>query len=143
MNKITPAKTFKSFVLLLAIQLGGCAVIHFENGPVVPDPEPSPGLSLTFGLFENEQDTPQTGSTTAIRYQKWYHHAIFQIAELSNPLEIGQTCIGMEWNQVTTEVTPLDALIGLADNALLWPANSAGLDLWSPWSLEYSCRDAR
>lgn len=121
------------------LQLSGCATIHFENGEVVPDPE-SEEFSLTYGLFE-EDDEETVNDFNGKRYRKWYHHTALQIAEFSNPLEISLVCSGLEWNQVTTEVTPFDAFVGLIDNLMLWPASSAGLDLWSPWSIEYSCRD--
>ncbi len=128
--------------LLLLLQSSGCAVIHFENGEVVPDPEANRPFSFTFGVFEDDEFRNYDASSS-IRFRKWYHHAILQIAELSNPLETSQVCVGLDWNQVTTEVTPFDAFAGLLDNALLWNAASAGLDLWSPWSIEYSCRDPR
>ncbi len=131
-----------SAILIAVLMTSGCAVIHFENGPAVPPPGDTGGFSFGFGLFDDEEELAQQSQMVeALRLRKWYHHGIFSIAEISNPLEIGQACIGQEWNQVTTEVTPLDALLGLADNALLLHANSAGLDLWSPWSIEYSCRD--
>ena len=127
------------------ISLSGCAVIHFENGEVIPDPEQHSTFSLealTFGVFGAEE-MPSSEAVQSKRHRRWYHHAIFQIAELSNPLEIASVCRGLDWNQVTTEVTPFDAIMGLADNALLFNASSAGLDLWSPWSIEYSCKPLR
>lgn len=125
---------------VLLLTLSGCAAIHFENGEVVADPEDRE-FSLTYGLFEDEEESDY--DYNGKRYRKWYHHTTLQIAELSNPLETSLVCSGLEWNQVTTEVTPFDAVIGLIDNLLLWPASSAALDLWSPWSIEYSCRDQR
>ena len=129
-------------LLLLPICFGGCAVIHFENGDVAPSPyEPSliSSETLSFGLIESSE-RDQFSDSDSLRYRRWYHHAIFQVAELSNPVELDQVCRGLEWNQVTTEVTPLDAFFGLLDNALLYNASSVGLDLWSLWSVEYSCR---
>lgn len=128
-------------IALSTLKLSGCAVIHFENGTPIPDPD-AQNFSLTFGLFEDDQDEALYDSS-AKRYRKWYHHGIMQIAEISNPLETSLVCSGLDWNQVTTEVTPFDALVGLLDNVALWPASSAGLDLWSPWSIEYSCREQR
>lgn len=125
--------------LLIPFVFSGCAVIHFENGPVTPDPRPEQGFDWTFGFGSEEPDL-QYSAGSSVRYRRWYHHAIFSIAELSNPLQFSVDCAGLEWNQVTTEVTPTDFIFGLADNALLFNASSAGLDLWSPWSIEYSCR---
>lgn len=128
------------FTLLLILTLQGCAVIHFENGEPLPDPEG--GFSWTFGLFEDDELRVYDAGN-GLRFRKWYHHGIFQLAEISNPLETGEECIGLEWNQVTTEVTPFDAVAGLLDNALFFNAGSAWIDLWSPWSIEYSCRDPK
>jgi hypothetical protein len=133
---------FKLVSLSLLLSLGGCAVIHFENGPVTPDPVQQDMMSLsfwTFGLF-GEDERARLDEADSLRYRRWYHHAIFQVAELSNPVETSKVCRGLKWNQITTEVTPFDAFVGLLDNALLFNASSAGLDLWSPWSVEYSCR---
>lgn len=127
--------------LTLALSFSGCAVIHFENGDVIPDPQAQSPLSLSylsFGLL-GEPPIPMD-KADSVRYRRWYHHAIFQVAELSNPVQLNEVCRGYDWNQVTTEVTPFDAFVGLLDNAFLYNASAAGLDLWSPWSVEYSCR---
>lgn len=129
---------------VLLIQLNACAVIHFENGAVVPDPEDLKPFSFSFGLFDDEAENEAIhydDASSSVRYRKWYHHAILQIAEISNPLETNQICAGLDWNQITTEITPFDAIAGLLDNALLLHTSSAWLDLWSPWSIEYSCRN--
>ena len=125
-----------------AISLQACAVIHFENGYAVPDPQES-SFDWSFGLVGEDEPELEYNAESSQRYRRWYHHAIFSFAELSNALQLKVDCAGLEWNQVTTEVTPLDVVLGLADNALLLNASSAALDLWSPWSIEYSCRDER
>lgn len=124
------------FTAALFFQLTGCAVIHFENGDVVADPNDHGFISNVFGNDKAEAIDP--GSS--IRYEKWYHHGFYQIAEISNPLDLNRVCTGLDWNQVTTETTPLATLIGLIDNVILIPASSAGIDLWSYWNIEYSCR---
>jgi hypothetical protein len=126
-------------LLAAAVLLTGCSTIHFENGPVTPDPVPDQGFSWTMGLFDDDPSL-QYDTASSLRYRRWYHHAIFSIAELSNPLQTGIECSGLDWNQITTEVTFWDFVAGLVDNALLYNASSVGLDLWSPWSIEYSCR---
>jgi len=134
--------TRKTLLLTITLLFNGCAVIHFENGTVTPSPHQKEFLSLetfSFGMLGTDE-LDLLDPSSSVRYRKWYHHAIFQIAELSNPMETSQVCAGLEWNQVTTEVTPFDAFAGLLDNAILFNAASAGLDLWSPWSIEYSCR---
>jgi hypothetical protein len=126
-----------SAALILVICLTqGCAVIHFENGEVQPDPRP--GLAAIFSEAPSELD-----ASTGERYRRTYHHSLYQLAELSNPLDLSQVCIGLDWNQVTTEVTPIDVVLGFLDNALFYHASAAGVDLWSPWSMEYSCRTPR
>jgi hypothetical protein len=131
--------------IICAACLQACAVIHFENGPVVPDPSPDIGFDWTLGLLSDSDAMPdlQYDAASSIRYRRWYHHAIFSLAEISNPLQLKVDCSGLEWNQITTEVTPTDFIVGLTDNILLYNANSWALDLWSPWSIEYSCRDRR
>lgn len=120
--------------LLIITSLSSCAVIHFENGKVVPDPD-----SFNFDDPQSEYDSYD--AITSIRHKKWYHHSLYQFAEISNPLETSLVCTGLDWNQVTTEITFLDAVLGLLDNAVFMSAASIGIDLWSPWSLEYSCKE--
>ena len=133
----------KHLLITLALaSINGCAVIHFENADVVPSPiklHPLSPEKLSFGLIESDE-REQYSESDSLRYRRWYHHAVFQMAELSNPVELDRICRGLEWNQITTEVTPLDAIFGLLDNALLYNARSAGLALWALWSVEYSCR---
>lgn len=144
-RSITYKITQRLAPIAVALSLQACAVIHFENGPVVPDPSPDTGIDWTFGLLSDADAMPelQYDAASSIRYRRWYHHALFSIAEVSNPLQLKVDCSGLEWNQITTEVTPTDFLFGLTDNILLYNANSWALDLWSPWSIEYSCRDRR
>ena len=139
-------KRCRNLVAAIAIgSLQACAVIHFENGPVVPDPKPDTGFDWSLGLLSDSDAMPdlQYDAASSVRYRRWYHHGIFSIAEVSNPMQLKVDCSGLEWNQITTEVTPTDFLFGLTDNLLLYNANSWALDLWSPWSIEYSCRDRR
>jgi len=131
--------SIKTLAIISFLSLSSCAVIHFENGDVVPDPGK---FSLSFGLFEDDEPSKYDTSLSE-RHRRWYHHSIYQVAELSNPLETSQVCVGLDWNQVTTEVTPFDVVMGLLDNAILFNAGAVGLDLWSPWSVEYSCRAQR
>ncbi len=132
---LTSYKLLTATLLTVAISLSqGCAVIHFENGEVTPDPEPA--------FYDFISDAPeQLDASSSKRYRQWYHHSIYQFAELSNALETSEVCIGLDWNQVTTEVTPWGVVIGLLDNALFYKASAMGIDLWSHWSIEYSCRN--
>lgn len=118
------------------LNLTGCAVIHFENGEVISDPNDRGIMAAVFGSDE----PPAVDPGSSIRFEKWYHHGFYQIAEISNPLDLNRVCTGLDWNQVTTSTDPIDVLLGLLDNAILIPASSAGIDLWSHWSMEYSCR---
>ncbi len=133
-------KNFSKLASLLSIlsclKLGGCAVIHFENGNVVPDPNERSLYETMFG----EEHTPSIDPGSSIRFEKWYHHGFYQIAEISNPLDLNRVCTGLDWNHVTTKTGPIDTLVSLIDNIILIPASSAGIDLWSHWSMEYSCR---
>jgi hypothetical protein len=126
----------KTLPFILIFNVSSCAVIHFENGEVIPDPD-------SFSFFSNdaEKELNPYEAETSKRYSKWYHHSLYQFAEISNPLEITQVCTGLDWNQVTTEITPFDAIMGLLDNAIFISAASIGIDLWSPWSIEYSCKE--
>ena len=133
----------RALILVAILSMQACAVIHFENGAVVPDPGAQQGFDWSFGLFGDADELPriQYDAASSVRYRHWYHHGIFSIAEVSNPLQLGVDCSGLDWNQITTEVTPIDFVVGLADNLMLYNANSWALDLWSPWSIEYSCRE--
>jgi len=122
----------KTLAFIFIFSLSSCTVIHFENGKVVPDPD-----SFSSDVTENESYDENTSE----RHRKWYHHSLYQFAEISNPLEINHVCTGLDWNQVTTEVTPFDAIMGILDNAIFISAASIGIDLWSPWSIEYSCKE--
>lgn len=123
-------------IIFICLQFGACAVIHFENGAVVADPNEHSLYDSFFG----EDKPPAIDPGNAIRFNKWYHHGFYQIAEISNPLDLNRECTGLDWNQVTTKTDLIDVLVGLVDNIILFPASSAGLDLWSHWSIEYSCR---
>lgn len=129
-------KLISLLVVFTFLQLSGCAVIHFENGDVIADPNDSISYYTLFGDDKNLEIDPGR----SIRFDKWYHQGIYQIAEISNPLDINRVCPGLDWNQVTTKTGPIEALFGLLDNVILFPASSAGIDLWSFWSIEYSCR---
>lgn len=129
-------KLIQFLSLVLFMQFSGCAVIHFENGEVIADPNDRGIYEILFG----EAKTPEIDPGSSIRFSKWYHHSFYQIAEISNPLDLNRVCSGLDWNQITTKTGPIDTLVGLIDNILLIPASSAGIDLWSHWSLEYSCR---
>lgn len=116
--------------------LQGCAVIHFENGEALPPPDT---FFNSMPYWFSEDTRPAERSTEP--ESSMYHHGIFQLVEFSNALELDHICTGREWNRVSTEVTPFNLVLGVADNALLSHFSSAGLDLWSPWTLEYTCRD--
>lgn len=116
--------------------LHGCAVIHFDNGEPLPPPDT---FFNSMPYWFNDEERPELRSTEP--QSSMYHHGIFQLVEFSNALELDHICTGLEWNRVTTEVTPINLILGLADNALLGHFSSAGLDLWSPWTIEYSCRE--
>jgi len=132
------SKSMKLFPILALLQLPACAVIHFDNGPVIPDPDPH---HFSFNLFNTEDEFSKLDASSSIRFNKWYHHGFYGIAEISNPLETTQVCTGLDWNQITTKTTPLDAAINLLDNVFFLYSSSAGVDLWSHWNIEYSCRN--
>jgi len=135
-------RLLRHLIFSLPLLFAGCATIHFENGEILPDPDTTPPWSinkLSLGLL-GDDPTDRLDLSEGVRIHRSYHHAIFQIAELSNPLQLNKVCRGLDWNTVTTHVTPLDALLGLADNALLYNAGAPALDLWALWSVEYSCK---
>lgn len=122
-------------LLVILVQFTGCAVIHFDNGDVAPDPFAE---NLFGDFFVGDEEKLDPGN--AYRYAKWYHHSIYQLAEINDPLDLSRVCPGLEWNRITTDTSPLKIVVGLLDNAVLIPASSAGIDLWSAWGIEYSCR---
>jgi hypothetical protein len=123
-------------IVFIFLQLSACAVIHFENGEVIADPNKRNFYESMFG----DDNTLEIDPGSSIRFDKWYHHGFYQIAEISNPLDLNRVCPGLDWNQITTKTGPIDALFGLLDNVILLPASSAGIDLWSYWGIQYSCR---
>ena len=129
-------KIIRFLTIFTWLQFTGCAVIHFENGEVIADPNDRNFYDSIFG----DNKTLEIDPGSSIRFDKWYHHGFYQIAEISNPLDINRVCPGLDWNQITTNTGPIQTLFGLADNIILLPASSAGIDLWSYWSIEYSCR---
>lgn len=129
-NRVT-----RLLLIFMLLNFSGCAVIHFDNGEVTPDPFDD---NFFGDYFVDDDEKLDPGNS--YRYAKWYHHSIYQIAEINDPLDLSRVCPGLEWNRVTSETSPLKVLIGLVDNAVLIPASSAGIDLWSVWGIEYSCR---
>jgi len=126
--------SIKVIILIFILSLSSCTVIHFENGEVAPDPD-------SFSSDATNNELSEYDANISARHIKWYHHSLYQFAEISNPLETSQVCTGLDWNKVTTEVTPFDAIMGLLDNAIFISSASIGIDLWSPWSIEYSCKE--
>ena len=73
------------------ISLQACAVIHFENGYAVPDPEER-SFDWSFGILGEDEPELEYNAESSQRYRRWYHHAIFSFAELSNPLQLKVDC---------------------------------------------------
>ncbi len=117
---------------IIFASLSACTTIHFDNGEIISDPEP-----YWFDFWAEDKNYTKADG---IRYQRWYHQSLYTTAELSNPIQTEVVCQGLEWNRVSAEITPFDLIIGLLDNALFIHASAAAIDLWSPWSVEYSCR---
>jgi hypothetical protein len=123
-------------MLLGMLLLPGCSTIHFDHGPALPPPDT---LLSSIGYWFSDEAPPERHSLPP--ESSLYHHGILSLIEISNPLELDLICTGYVWNRVTTEVTPVDLILGTIDNVVLAHFSSAGIDLWSPWSIEYSCRE--
>ncbi|BFM08690.1 Bor/Iss family lipoprotein [Halioxenophilus aromaticivorans] len=61
----------------------------------------------------------------------WHHSAIYGAFEISPPYDIAESCYGKEWNKITIERTLLNSLASFGIN---------GVNLYTPWSVHYSCR---
>ncbi|MBI4598442.1 MAG: hypothetical protein HY737_08600 [Candidatus Omnitrophica bacterium] len=80
--------------------------------------------------FQNGQDaaTPETNS-------EWHHTVAFSLVEASDPVDLHDRCNGKPWHDVMVERSFLNGLAGSIDSLIV------GVDLWEPWTVEYSCRD--
>ena len=63
---------------------------------------------------------------------EWHHVGVFGIMELSRPIDFQERCEG-DWNSITSKATFVDWLAGSVDNLV-------GLDIWQPWTVQYSCK---
>ncbi len=66
---------------------------------------------------------------------EWHHTGIFTLVEFSDPVDLNDRCRGKSWDTVTTKRTFINGLAGSIDSILI------GVDLWEPWTVEYSCRE--
>ncbi len=71
---------------------------------------------------EMEEKTPRN---------HWHHLALFGSIEVSPPFALSYNCDDKEWNKITIEKTFLN---GIAS------ASIEGVNLYSPWTVRYSCR---
>lgn len=78
----------------------------------------------------------QNGQGTAKPYKnsEWHHTVAFGLMELSDAVDLDERCRGTEWDTVTTERTFINGLAGMVDELIV------GVDLWEPWTVEYTCR---
>jgi len=90
----------------------GCSTMHFNNGP---------------------------GQVSTDTQSEWHRTAVMSLWEVSSPVDMKQRCNGNDWTVVTTERSFSNVLLGSVDNILL-VTKTVGLDLWSPWRVEYSCK---
>ena len=78
--------------------------------------------------FENGKS-----SSALYKNSEWHHLAAFTLLEASDPVDLHDRCNGKPWETVTTERTFLNGLAGMVDSLII------GIDLWEPWTVEYSC----
>jgi hypothetical protein len=90
---------------LLAVTafLSACSTIHFSNGNVAAE------------------DTS---------YSSWHHNAIFDLIEVSAPVDLSQSCPDGRWAMITTELSFVGGL-----------ASAITYSLWTPWSVAFSCAE--
>lgn len=98
--------------MLVAVAASGCSTMHFNNGP---------------------------GQVPTDTQSEWHHTAVMSLWEVSSPVDMKERCKGKDWTVVTTERSFSNMLVGSVDNVLL-AFKATGLDLWSPWTVEYSCK---
>ena len=81
----------------------------------------------------------QNGPSTQPREisNEWHHIAAFSLMEVSDPVDLTDRCNGKAWDTVTTERTFINGLAGMIDSLII------GVDLWEPWTVEYSCRESK
>lgn len=107
-----PLQPIRYLIILAALFLAGCGVMHFQNGETA---SPLPERSL------------------------WRHNVVYSMLELGRPVDMAKLCPG-GWSEVTTQLTFVDAVLGYLDNVATFPLISGGLDLWQPQTVKYRCR---
>ena len=85
----------------------GCSTMHFKNG-----------------------NTPASANTQS----EWHHNIASAFYELSSPVDMQSRCKEKSWSKVTTVLSPINVLAGVAVDTIV-----AGAPLWSPSTVEYSC----
>ena len=98
--------------MAVIVAASGCSTMHFNNGP---------------------------GQVRTDTQSEWHHTAVLSLWEVSSPVDMKQRCNGNDWTVVTTKRSFSNVVFGSVDNILL-ATKATGLDLWSPWTVEYSCK---
>jgi hypothetical protein len=108
------AKRMLRFLAVAALACTGCSVIHFKNGEV-------PGDAKT--------------------REEWHHNLAFNLWEVSSPVDMTTRCPEGKWSLITTKVTFLNGLAGLADDALTAGImrGAGGVDIWDPQTVAWEC----
>lgn len=101
----------KILILVLLATLSGCTSIHFDNGKA--------GRLASF-------EEPQVG--------KWHHNVVFDLIEVSSPVDLERECKNGEWASVETERSFMDGLAAFGAN-LFMP-----VPVWHPKTVRVHCQ---
>lgn len=92
----------KKFLLamVLSMILTGCHTMHFtQNG--------------------------QIGSYTEEKTEKYHHQLIYELIELSQPVDVNEYCSDNNWQSVKTERSFVNGLIGMLGGAIYQQTSAA------------------
>jgi hypothetical protein len=98
----------KIILIILPFMLFSCTKIHFDK-------------------VSNPQNSYN-------KVEKWHHNAIYNLLEVSPPINLEKECRGRGWNSVKTELSLLNALSGALINSVL-----GGFPIWNPKTATITC----
>jgi len=63
-------------------------------------------------------------------YSEWHHDAVFGLAEVSDPVDLGKRCDGRAWATVEVQETFVQGLV-----------SAVTYSLYNPWNVSYACQE--
>ncbi|WP_449287050.1 hypothetical protein [Marinobacter sp. PE14] len=101
-------------ISVITLLVGGCTVIHFDNG--------------------------ERPAENAKKFTQWHHSFVFETIEGSNFIDPAESCKSSEWRSVKIE----HAYSSVIATSLLWESAGASAlvsGLWMPRAINIYCID--